>query len=296
MMDRRTFERESYLFGFQGMERDADQPETQYHTLFRQYDAALGRWWSNVPLQSMYPSYSPYTAMAANPVNFIDPLGLAQTDPNEHLPPGEEEGEMRTHEGSNFRWNGEKWQNSTGEVVVEGEKETDSGLSDALDDAFDAVWNSDFVRNYIMQDFVSVGLSADAIIGVGMGYSFGFTWVTRGKDASWLPIVTASARMGAGFNLDITGDIGKANYLGDPSRITRKMVETSITNGDVTYFAFFGVTEGAEIGMTVNYTPSTQVLGTELNVGLGVPFLFVPEFPFNASAGVSNTWILYDFK
>ena len=123
MMDRRTFERESYLFGFQGMERDADQPEDQYHTLFRQYDAVLGRWWSNDPLQSMYPSYSPYTAMAANPVNFIDPLGLAQTDPNEHLPPGEEVGEMRTHEGSNFRWDGEQWKSSTGEVVVEGNRD-----------------------------------------------------------------------------------------------------------------------------------------------------------------------------
>ena len=50
-MDNRQYQGESYLFGFQGMEQESDQDETQYHTLFRQYDAVLGRWWSSDPEQ-----------------------------------------------------------------------------------------------------------------------------------------------------------------------------------------------------------------------------------------------------
>jgi RHS repeat-associated protein len=57
------------------MEQEHDQPESQYHTLFRQYDAVLGRWWSIDPEQERYASFSPYTAMGANPVNFVDLSG-----------------------------------------------------------------------------------------------------------------------------------------------------------------------------------------------------------------------------
>jgi len=38
------------------MEKEEKQPESQYQTLFRQYDAALGRWWSIDPEQERYPA------------------------------------------------------------------------------------------------------------------------------------------------------------------------------------------------------------------------------------------------
>jgi RHS repeat-associated protein len=57
------------------MEQEHDRHKSQYHTLSRQYDAVLGRWWSIDPEQERYASFSPYTAMGANPVNRIDPDG-----------------------------------------------------------------------------------------------------------------------------------------------------------------------------------------------------------------------------
>ncbi len=43
----------------------------------RNYDAALGRWMNIDPLAEDYISYSPYNAMMNNPINFIDPTGMA---------------------------------------------------------------------------------------------------------------------------------------------------------------------------------------------------------------------------
>lgn len=43
----------------------------------RNYDASLGRWFSPDLLSEEFPNWSPYTAMNDNPINFIDPTGLA---------------------------------------------------------------------------------------------------------------------------------------------------------------------------------------------------------------------------
>ena len=43
----------------------------------RQYDAALGRWMSSDPLSEEFYGYSPYNAMMNDPINFVDPTGMA---------------------------------------------------------------------------------------------------------------------------------------------------------------------------------------------------------------------------
>ena len=48
-----------------------------YYTLFREYDLTLGRWWSLDPKKDSLPTFSPYIAMRANPINRIDPKGDA---------------------------------------------------------------------------------------------------------------------------------------------------------------------------------------------------------------------------
>lgn len=52
-----------------------------YNTMFRKLSTENPRWWSRDPLESKFPSFSPYMAMNANPINIIDPLGLEGDNP-----------------------------------------------------------------------------------------------------------------------------------------------------------------------------------------------------------------------
>jgi RHS repeat-associated protein len=47
----------------------------RYDFLARQYDAALGRWFGVDAMADNMPGFSPYNAMANNPVMFVDPDG-----------------------------------------------------------------------------------------------------------------------------------------------------------------------------------------------------------------------------
>ncbi len=61
-------------FLFNGVEQD--QTTGNYETLFRGYDAALGRFMQTDPLADIIPGISPYHFGFNNPVSFSDPLGL----------------------------------------------------------------------------------------------------------------------------------------------------------------------------------------------------------------------------
>jgi RHS repeat-associated protein len=66
--------RSSYLFGFNGKEKD-DELKGEGNSLdfgARIYDSRLGRWLSLDPLMAKYPSMSPYNFCANNPIVFID--------------------------------------------------------------------------------------------------------------------------------------------------------------------------------------------------------------------------------
>jgi RHS repeat-associated protein len=64
-------------YKFTGKERDV---ETNYDYFgARYYDARIGRWLSKDPLAEKYPSLSPYTYCANNPMLFVDPDGKELT-------------------------------------------------------------------------------------------------------------------------------------------------------------------------------------------------------------------------
>lgn len=70
--------REVYRYGFNGMEKDDEIKNIEgssYDFGARMYDPRLGRWLSIDPLASKYPSMSPYSFCANNPILFIDPNG-----------------------------------------------------------------------------------------------------------------------------------------------------------------------------------------------------------------------------
>lgn len=62
---------------YQGKENQKELGLNWHDFGARQYDAALGRWFSPDPLSEEFSSWSPYNAMSDNPINFIDPTGMA---------------------------------------------------------------------------------------------------------------------------------------------------------------------------------------------------------------------------
>ena len=67
----------AYTFGFNGKENDNEVKGEGNSLDFgaRKYDSRLGRWLSVDPLEKKYPQFSPYNAMANNPLLFVDEDG-----------------------------------------------------------------------------------------------------------------------------------------------------------------------------------------------------------------------------
>lgn len=76
-MNGRTFTTTAYRYGFNGKENDDELKGTGNSLDFgaRIYDSRLGRWLSLDPLQSKYPSLSPFNFVLNNPLLNIDPDG-----------------------------------------------------------------------------------------------------------------------------------------------------------------------------------------------------------------------------
>jgi len=76
-MPGRKFNANSYRFGFNGMESDDELKGTKnsYDFGARIYDPRLVRFLSVDPLANKYPYLSPYSFVANNPINAIDPSG-----------------------------------------------------------------------------------------------------------------------------------------------------------------------------------------------------------------------------
>jgi len=67
-----------YKYGFNGMEKDDEIKNVEgssYDFGARIYDPRVGRWLSVDPLESKYPSLSPYSFAGNNPILFVDPNG-----------------------------------------------------------------------------------------------------------------------------------------------------------------------------------------------------------------------------
>ena len=65
----------SYRYGFNGKELDNSTGEGNLDFGARIMDVRLGRWLSVDPLQTKYPSLSPYNFCGNNPIFFVDPDG-----------------------------------------------------------------------------------------------------------------------------------------------------------------------------------------------------------------------------
>lgn len=137
----------------------------------------------------------------------------------------------------------------------------------------------------------------NAIYGIGNYSSIDLKWVVRGKEASIYPIVSVSESIGGGFSIDATINFGGLNYAGNVNEIKRSMVQTSTPSGDIpTIWGSVGITAGGKIGVTGGVTPLGNgrfLLQRQLNIGGGIP---AGPVPINAAGGISNTWIIKDWR
>jgi RHS repeat-associated protein len=280
-----------YRYGYQGQSSEMDG-ETNWNSFqSRMYNPRIGRWTITDPDGQFY---SPYIGMGNNPILLNDPNGafIPPTTPGNYS-----NGNVWSDEDGLWYFQDNQW------IGVE---ET-AGINFHID-AQDLtpitvigshgllynVWNSPAVRS-ITPDFINVGGGFAGIFGTGAAPSMEFNWVLHGPQASWKPIFTTTVAVGGGYSVDATFNVGTVSFTGDASKITRSMVITNSMRGDVpTVWASGGLSEILKLGGTLQYTklPEGSLVGSQLNFGLGLP---AGPVPINAAAGVSNTYLLYDF-
>ncbi|MDP4197121.1 MAG: RHS repeat-associated core domain-containing protein [Bacteroidota bacterium] len=157
------------------------------------------------------------------------------------------------------------------------------------------VWNSTSMRG-IIPDFISLGVGYNFSYGPGQGTSIEFRWVTRGKDASFLPMLTMTQSVGGGYMGGITANIELTNYTGDAKDIERTMMRTLTFDAKYhdkpTTWGSLSVSFLGDVGLTGYFTPSlheSYLIGREFNIGAS-------WFPgTNIVGGISNTYIIQDF-
>ncbi|ELR68106.1 hypothetical protein C900_00944 [Fulvivirga imtechensis AK7] len=161
---------------------------------------------------------------------------------------------------------------------------SNSGWWGLMTDFAQGLWNSPFAR-YHVPDFPSLGVGFSGIAGFGGGTSFELKWVARGPDASFVPAVTVTQAVGAGYDVSAGVQIGGANYLGDVQDLNYEMLQTLFNAGDATYFGSAGL---GPVSLTGTYTPTPTGYGI-----LGFSGQFGPSLGKGAG-GVMNTKFLYN--
>jgi len=306
----------SYNSPFKFNAKEFDAETGNYYYGARYYDSKWNLMLSVDPMATNAPGWTPYRFAFHNPITFIDPDGLFETKADAQQWAKDNNiktGLFRNHkikEQNDGSWSVDNKRDgftyfkdqSLDDFNVLGRGE-DGVIKSALlsnkkynhfnEMASDA-WNSNLARTYA-PDFVSLGGGFSGIAGVGGGTSLEANWVLRGPEASFLPIITTTQSIGGGYSIDVTLNIGGANYLGPVKDINRMMLQTNIQDGQVSMWASGGLTAGGKIGASGSWSPTVSgygIIGRQINIGGGLP---VGPLPINGAGGVSNTFIIKDF-
>lgn len=272
------------------------------------------------PLADVAPDWTPYRYGFNNPVKYIDPDGLFESRSDAKGWANENNiktGFFRNHKIRNHddgSWSVDN--RKEGVTYYRGSDLDDANvlgrrsdgvietvlLSNKKYNAFTSttsdIWNSSAGR-MLVPDFMSIGVGFSGIVGVGGVTSFELNWLTRGPEASFLPIITMTQSLGAGYSLDATLNIGTSNYLGNVNNINRGMLQTNTIGNNKDFPSIWGsggVSAIGKLGITGSYTPiegSYGIIERQLNVGAGLP---LGPLPANGAGGVSNTFILFSKK
>ena len=211
----------------------------------RFYMPDIGRWGVIDPLAEVNRAWCTYRYAYNNPLLFIDPNGRL-----EDWYEDDQTGNIAWHDGSAERAgqtnltqkaNGASISiveggnnnilNNDGSITRNGETITNAyatttslgrtitsrnpweAIVNASDSAGGIMWDNDLVRGFT-GDFVNIGGGFSGIAGGGGGVSWEANWVLHGTEASFLPAITTIPSIGGGYNLDLTVNVGNANYTG----------------------------------------------------------------------------------
>jgi len=275
-----TFANNDYRYGYQGQYAERDKETGWNNFELRAYDPLIGRWLST-DLYGQY--YSPYVGMGNNPVSMVDPDGGYSKSGSWWR--NAFDGGNGISEGSNGVWGYDKgFTTSDGGVGVT----YFTGGKNAGNN-----WDNNTFRS-IVPDFYSRGLSYSLFMGPGYTGSINATWVTRGKESSFFPLITYSAGAGAGSSASFDITESKAWYTGNPNEITRDMVYNSSGINGLTYSVNGGFKAVLDISVEGNITKvgKHSIVGVSSSLGLAIPTI---PTPIGGSASATKTGIIYDF-
>lgn len=270
----------NYRYKFQGQEKDLETGMEAFEA--RLWDARIGRWIAPDP-SGQY--YSPYLSVGNNPINTIDPDGRFAGRLSAWL-----------YKATNGLWGYKVMENDNRDWIVAGTS-NDGGLhiiTTAKDSPFHTaggnVWNNNYMRDFTGDAF-SIGGGYAANIFLGADVNGEFTWVLRGKDASFIPNFTlgSAVTVGNGGGITASAFVSKKFYIGNVGEIS------ALDLGGYSAFAEGGIAVGGGgfVGVDASLSPSVRPAWVSVYGGVSAGAEASPLTAVNIKGGVRHNTILF---
>ncbi|MFB9057515.1 RHS repeat domain-containing protein [Mariniflexile ostreae] len=297
-----------YLFN--GKELDRETNLSYYGA--RYLDMKTSLWLSVDPLAENYPNMGSYIYTMQNPINLIDPTGMASEDP-----PTEEElnnigvdvsnmvdgYNWTDNDGSwNYNRQSETWvgQGNTDynvkartekldEVVVTASRKNSTSLFGNMLNTASDLWNSPSARMTV-PDKISLSFSSSATAIIGKSTDFSLNWITRGHDAQFTPygILTVGMQGGTKVSGDALINFNAGYYT---TTDMRNLQIGQARDGLLGWSAYGSVDGGLGLGGSITGSVGFQDLPfisrpTWISGGVGIG----ASIGGGATGGVSYSW------
>ncbi|MCC5922082.1 MAG: RHS repeat-associated core domain-containing protein [Cyclobacteriaceae bacterium] len=313
-MSGRQLDNEGYRYGFNGKEED---PEglggggSTYEYGFRIYNPQISKFLSVDPLADQAPGWTPYRFGFNNPIRFLDPNGLFETESDTKQ--WAKDNKIRTGWFSRHKVE----QESGGSWAVNNRKEGASYFRASSLDGLDVVgrrddgviksalvlaqpyievtataseiWNSPIARSYV-PDKISLSFSSSVTAFAGTNTDFSLNWITRGHDAQFSPyaVMTVGGQVGTKVMGDALINFSTGFYATTDMRTLPKGKASRDLLGWSTYGgAGAGAGLGGSVFGSIGFEKGPLVSSpTWVSGGVGIG----PSIGIGATGGVSYSW------